>query len=148
MKHTLEDRTKSLEEQLNAYMMYAEVLEKGAEGWDDFELVMGSGFRMSLGKDKRALSEEELKQVQNLDKKVKEIREKTKSDRLKKYLMPTLMLLGDTLFNFSPSNNHLTFPLFKPYVRFGALFFISQKFPILELFKHDSDTVTAHKLQV
>ncbi len=67
-------------------MMYVEALEKGAEGWDDFELVMGSGFRMSLGKNKEVLSEEDLKRVQNLDKKVKEIREKIKSDRLKRIL--------------------------------------------------------------
>jgi len=67
-------------------MMYVSVLEKGAKGWDDFELVMGSGFRMTLGENKDALTEKEKRIIQALDKKVEELLKNTKDMRLKTIL--------------------------------------------------------------
>ncbi|WP_461828594.1 hypothetical protein [Aquifex sp.] len=66
--------------------MYVEVLEKGAEGWDEFELVLGSGARIELGKRKEKLSEEEIERIRYLDHKVKQLYQNFKDLRLAKIL--------------------------------------------------------------
>ncbi|WP_164930915.1 hypothetical protein [Aquifex aeolicus] len=66
--------------------MYVDVLERGAKNWDDFELVMGSGFRMTLGKNKNLLPESDIKLVRKLDERVKTLFQKTKDTRLRQIL--------------------------------------------------------------
>ena len=66
--------------------MYVEILEKGAENWDEFELVMGSSFRLKIGKEKESLTEEELKSVYEADEKIKELAKRVNDERLKRII--------------------------------------------------------------